>query len=104
MSREPKSKFLSRKDPVEVQKVVLQLESKSIIIITKFLIMATKVLYQHTDLPSINLFRAYFTSYDNLVFDTSLATRGTYYEPSFPARHQTIGNYMIITRIEGEMS
>lgn len=87
-------KLLTRNFPVAEQKVILQLESKPTITTTQCLTLPNKVLRQHTNLLKINFACTNLTERNNLVFNTSLAIRGTDYEPYFPAFQQIRGNYM----------
>lgn len=50
------------------------------------------------DLPSINFARDYLTERNNMVFDTSLTTRGMENEPYFLAIGQTLGNHITMIR------
>lgn len=82
---------------VTEQKIVLQLEFKPHITRTQFLPLANEVFQKDTDLPTFNFARVYFTRHENLVFDTSFATRDTYYETYFSDLCQIHENYFTIT-------
>lgn len=76
------------------QKVMDQLKKNVTSTDTQCLTITNKILCQYTDLPTVNFTRAYLTNKDNLVFDTSLATIGTKYEPYFTAISQALDKYM----------
>lgn len=83
------------------QKVILQLTTKPTSTTTQCLTLANQILRQYIDFPNINFARAYLTKRNNLVLETSLATRDTNYEQYFLALQQTLGNHMTIDRIDG---
>lgn len=76
--------------------------SKPTIDATECLNLANHTLREHTKLHTINFYGAYLTGRDNLVFETSLTTRGTDYEPYFPVLKQALGIHMTISRMDGE--
>lgn len=71
--------------PLAEQNAILYLETKPTITTTQCLTKANEVLRQYTDLLSYNFAQSYLTQSNNLVFDTSLVTRGTDYKPYFLA-------------------
>lgn len=54
------------------------------------------------EFSSIYYNHAYLTVHNNLVFDTSLATRYIEYKLYFRAQYQTLGNHMAIYQIDRE--
>lgn len=102
--KELKSKLPTLKLPAAEQKVLVQLEKKSTITVTQFLTIANEVLRQYTDLTAINFITTYLTKWENLVFDTSVETEGTEYEPYFPALWWAVGRSMTFPGVVGETS
>lgn len=80
---EPRPRLWTCKFPKVEQNVILQLDIKPTITATYYLTLAKEVLEQHTDLPTLDLTYAYLLKGNNLIFDTSLDTRGNDYEPYF---------------------
>lgn len=100
--KELKAKHLTRKFSMAEQKALVQLKFKLTIATTQFLSLVNEILRSYTDLPIINLFSAYLTEYNNLVFDFLLSITGTGYEPCSPIYLQTLGNHINITQIDRE--
>lgn len=100
--KDHKAKLLTRKFTAHEQKVDVLLEAKTNITTTRCLTIANEVLRQQTSALTVNLTHVYLTERDNLVFDTSLATRGTDYELYFPAVQQAFGQHMTTTHIRWE--
>lgn len=100
---EPKAKHLTRKFLLGEQKDVVQPESKPTITTTQYFTLASEVLLQQTNLPAINFVRVYLTDNNNLVFNTSIGTRGTGYEFYFHTVYHTLSDQVAIDMIIGEI-
>lgn len=101
--KKPNQKLLTCKFPVVEQKFIIQLKPKPKITTTQLPTLSDEVLLQHINLPSIYFVHAYHIEYNNLVFDTALATLNTDYELYPPAVLKKLGKNLAIHRIGREI-
>lgn len=72
---------------------------------TQCLTITNEVTWYYTDLSTIKFAKTYLTEQDNLVFDTSLATKDTDYKSYFQAvcqalRVKTLSRHIDVTQVE----